>query len=125
MDSTVLLKYGEHRDVRYQVYRDGPKVLQEIRDPDDFSDPYARAAEGACHGRAELRGIAAFRAPRRGGGRFKGVAAADTVSWHIFLILDAEAGRALVEKRRNTFGGIWVARRFHNLFDFEFPLRFE
>ena len=34
-DSTVLLKYGEHRDVRYQVYRDGPRLLQEIRDPDD------------------------------------------------------------------------------------------
>lgn len=34
-DSTVLLKFGEHRDVRYQVYRDGQKLLQEIRDEDD------------------------------------------------------------------------------------------
>lgn len=34
-DSTVLLKFGERRDVRYQVYRDGRKTLQEIRDDDD------------------------------------------------------------------------------------------
>lgn len=34
-DSTVLLKFGKHRDVRYQVYRDGQKLLQEIRDEDD------------------------------------------------------------------------------------------
>lgn len=34
-DSTVLLKFGDHRDVRYKVYRDGNKLLQEIRDPDD------------------------------------------------------------------------------------------
>lgn len=34
-DSTVLLKFGQHRDVRYQVYRDGQKLLQEIRDQDD------------------------------------------------------------------------------------------
>ncbi len=34
-DSTVLLKYGEHKDVRYKVYQDGAKLLQEIRDPDD------------------------------------------------------------------------------------------
>ena len=34
-DSTVLLKFGRHRDVRYQVYRDGKKLLQEIRDEDD------------------------------------------------------------------------------------------
>ena len=34
-DSTVLLKFGQHRDVRYQVYRDGKKLLQEIRDQDD------------------------------------------------------------------------------------------
>jgi hypothetical protein len=34
-DSTVLLKFGHHRDVRYQVYRDGRKLLQEIRDQDD------------------------------------------------------------------------------------------
>lgn len=34
-DSTVLLKFGEHKDVRYKVYRDGDKLLQEIRDPDD------------------------------------------------------------------------------------------
>ena len=34
-DSTVLLKFGQHRDVRYQVYRDGRKLLQEIRNQDD------------------------------------------------------------------------------------------
>jgi hypothetical protein len=34
-DSTVLLKFGEHADVRYKVYRDGDKLFQEIRDPDD------------------------------------------------------------------------------------------
>ncbi len=34
-DSTVLLKFGKHRDVRYQVYRDGSRLLQEIRDDDD------------------------------------------------------------------------------------------
>ena len=34
-DSTVLLKYGEHKDVRYKVYQDGAKLLQEIRGPDD------------------------------------------------------------------------------------------
>ncbi len=35
MDSTVLLKFSEHKDVRYKVYQDGAKLLQEIRDPDD------------------------------------------------------------------------------------------
>jgi hypothetical protein len=34
-DSTVLLKFGKHKDVRYQVYRDGQKLLQEIRDEDN------------------------------------------------------------------------------------------
>ena len=34
-DSTVLLKFGEHKDVRYKVYWDGPKALQEITDPDE------------------------------------------------------------------------------------------
>ncbi len=34
-DSTVLLKFGEHKDVRYKVYQDSGKVIQEIRDPDD------------------------------------------------------------------------------------------
>jgi hypothetical protein len=34
-DSTVLLKFGQHRDVRYQVYRDGQRLLQEIRDEAD------------------------------------------------------------------------------------------
>jgi hypothetical protein len=34
-DSTVLLKYSEHKDVRYKVYRDGAKLLQEITNPDD------------------------------------------------------------------------------------------
>lgn len=34
-DSTVLLKFGKHKDVRYQVYRDGKKLLQEIRNQED------------------------------------------------------------------------------------------
>lgn len=34
-DSTVLLKFGKHKDVRYQVYRDDTGTWQEIRDPDD------------------------------------------------------------------------------------------
>jgi len=34
-DSTVLLKFGEHKDVRYKVYWDGAKALQEITDPDE------------------------------------------------------------------------------------------
>jgi len=34
-DSTVLLKFSEHKDVRYKVYWDGAKVLQESTDPDD------------------------------------------------------------------------------------------
>lgn len=34
-DSTVLLKFGRRRDVRYQVYREGPRLLQEIRDEKD------------------------------------------------------------------------------------------
>jgi hypothetical protein len=34
-DSTVLLKFGEHRNVRYKVYQEGAKLLQEIRDVDD------------------------------------------------------------------------------------------
>lgn len=34
-DSTVLLKFGEHRDVRYRVYRDDTGTWQEIRDLDD------------------------------------------------------------------------------------------
>jgi hypothetical protein len=34
-DSTVLLKFGQRKDVRYQVYRDGRKLLQEIRDQHD------------------------------------------------------------------------------------------
>lgn len=31
-DSTVLLKFGRHTDVRYKVYREGERLLQEIRD---------------------------------------------------------------------------------------------
>ena len=34
-ESQVLLKYDEHRDVKYRVYRDGEEVFQEIRDADD------------------------------------------------------------------------------------------
>ena len=33
-ESTVLLKYDNHRDVRYRVYRDGENVYQEINDLD-------------------------------------------------------------------------------------------
>lgn len=33
--SQVLLKFGQRKPVRYQVYRDGQKLLQEIRDEDD------------------------------------------------------------------------------------------
>ena len=34
-DSCVLLKFGEHRDVRYRVIKLGDTVYQEIRDPDN------------------------------------------------------------------------------------------
>ncbi len=34
-DSQVLLKFDEHRDVRYRVYRDGESLFQEIRNADD------------------------------------------------------------------------------------------
>lgn len=34
-DSTVLLGFGRRRDVRYKVYRDGDRLLQEIRDVKD------------------------------------------------------------------------------------------
>ena len=34
-ESQVLLKYDEHRDVKYRVYRDGEGLFQEIRDADD------------------------------------------------------------------------------------------
>ena len=34
-DSIVLLKYDQHRDVRYKVYRDGDKNFLEIRGDDD------------------------------------------------------------------------------------------
>ena len=34
-DSTVLLKFSEHKNVRYKVYQDGARFLQEIRDLDD------------------------------------------------------------------------------------------
>jgi hypothetical protein len=34
-DSCVLLKYGEHKDVRYKIYKDGTRLFQEIRDVDD------------------------------------------------------------------------------------------
>jgi hypothetical protein len=30
-DSQVLLKYDEHRDVKYQVYRDGKKHFLDVR----------------------------------------------------------------------------------------------
>ncbi len=31
-DSQVLLKFGDHKDVKYRVYRDGEKNFQEIQD---------------------------------------------------------------------------------------------
>jgi hypothetical protein len=34
-ESQVLLKFDEHRDVKYRVYRDGDRLYQEIRDADD------------------------------------------------------------------------------------------
>ena len=34
-DSIVLLKYDQHRDVRYQVYRDGERHFLEIHDDED------------------------------------------------------------------------------------------
>jgi hypothetical protein len=34
-DSQVLLKFDEHREVKYRVYRDGDSVYQEIRAPDE------------------------------------------------------------------------------------------
>ena len=34
-DSHVVLKFDEHRDVRYRVYRDGETLYQEFRDADD------------------------------------------------------------------------------------------
>lgn len=34
-ESQVLLKFDEHREVRYRVYRDGDRMFQEIRDKDD------------------------------------------------------------------------------------------
>ena len=34
-DSQVLLKYDEHRDVKYRVYREEGRLFQEIRDFDD------------------------------------------------------------------------------------------
>lgn len=34
-DSVVLVKFGNTRDVRYKVYKDGTKLYQEIRDTED------------------------------------------------------------------------------------------
>jgi len=34
-ESQVLLRYDEHRDVKYRVYRDGASTFQEICDIDD------------------------------------------------------------------------------------------
>ena len=34
-DSQVLLKYDEHRDVKYRVYREEGRLFQEIRNDDD------------------------------------------------------------------------------------------
>ena len=34
-ESQVLLKYDEHRDVKYRVYREEGRLFQEIRNNDD------------------------------------------------------------------------------------------
>ena len=34
-DSQVPMKYGQSRDVRYKVYREGTRLFQEIREIDD------------------------------------------------------------------------------------------
>ena len=34
-NSCVPMKYGQARDVRYKVYKEGSKLYQEIRDIDD------------------------------------------------------------------------------------------
>ena len=34
-DAQVVLKLGEHRNVKYQVYREGQKHFLEVRGPDD------------------------------------------------------------------------------------------
>jgi hypothetical protein len=34
-ESNVVLKYDEHRDVKYRVYREGEALFQEIRGTDD------------------------------------------------------------------------------------------
>ena len=34
-DSQVLLKFDQHRDVKYRVYRDGDSIYQEIRAQDE------------------------------------------------------------------------------------------
>jgi hypothetical protein len=34
-DSIVLLKFDQHKDVKYQVYRDDQKHFLELRDTDD------------------------------------------------------------------------------------------
>ena len=34
-ESQVLLKFDEHRDVKYRVYRENGHLYQEIRDNDD------------------------------------------------------------------------------------------
>jgi hypothetical protein len=34
-ESNVLLKYDEHRDVKYRVYREGEALFQGIRGSDD------------------------------------------------------------------------------------------
>jgi hypothetical protein len=47
-DSTVLLKFGHHKDVRYKVYQDGAKLLQEIRDPDDSPIYTLELPPGLC-----------------------------------------------------------------------------
>lgn len=35
IDSTVLLKFDQHRDVKYRVYRENDKCYLEIRSPEN------------------------------------------------------------------------------------------
>ncbi len=45
-ESQVLLKYDDHRDVKYRVYRTGEKIFQEIRELDDTPVHILEVPEG-------------------------------------------------------------------------------
>ena len=57
-DSTVLLKFGEHKDVRYKVYWDGAKLLQEIKDP--YDSPIQTPRQGLLGAPARIPMILLF-----------------------------------------------------------------